>query len=166
MSGDLILRDPIPDDVPAITAIYRHYVENTVITFELEPPDEAEMAARIDAMRQKGHPYFVGERGGRIIGYAYASTYRPRPAYRFACEDSIYLDPDETGKGTGTAMLAELIERSRKAGFHQMIGIITEGTTASVRLHEKFGFETLGVFPELGFKFDRWLGIIHMQKSL
>jgi L-amino acid N-acyltransferase YncA len=101
-----------------------------------------------------------------VIGYAYASTYRPREAYRFTCEDSIYLAPDAVGKGLGGTLLSQLIEDSRKAGLKQMLAVITAERANSIRLHEKHGFRTIGRYEALGYKFDRWLDIVHMQRAL
>jgi L-amino acid N-acyltransferase YncA len=153
-------------DVPAITAIYRPYVTDTVITFELEPPSEATMAGRFGAMLELQHPLIIAERAGEVVGYAYASFYRPRPAYRFTCEDSIYLRQDVVGQGIGSALLTELMAQSKAAGFTQMIGVITAERANSVRLHEKAGFRYVGLYEAVGYKFDRWLDIVHMQKAL
>lgn len=153
-------------DVPAITAIYRHYVENSVATFDTEPPGESFMAEKFGHMVDARHPVVIAELGGRLAGYAYASTYRPRPAYRFTCEDSVYLAPDAVGHGLGTTLLSEVIAQSRAFGFRQMLGVISEEVAVSVRLHEKLGFELAGRFPGLGYKFDRWIGVVHMQLSL
>ena len=153
-------------DVPALTAIYRPYVTDTVITFELEPPDEAEMGERFGRMVELGQPVIVAERAGAAVGYAYASFYRPRAAYRFTCEDSIYLRHDMVGQGLGSRLLAELLEQSRAHGFRQMIAVITAERQNSVRLHEKAGFRHVGRYEAVGYKFDRWLDIVHMQKAL
>src|SRR3569833_4505692 len=114
--SDLVIRPYSPADIPAVTRIYGHYVRETVITFETAEPDEAEMASRFSTIVGKGHPLLIAEQDGQVIGYAYASTYRPREAYRFTCEDSIYLAPDAVGKGLGSRLLARLIEDSSKAG--------------------------------------------------
>jgi L-amino acid N-acyltransferase YncA len=153
-------------DAAAIAAIYAHYVRNSVVTFDLEPPSVEQIAARFATIADLGHPLFVAEAGGEVIGFAYASTYRTRPAYRFTCEDSLYLHPDHAGRGLGSAMLERLIVDARAFGFHQMIAIITAGTGPSIALHRKFGFDLLATFPELGRKFDRWLDVVHMQKAL
>jgi L-amino acid N-acyltransferase YncA len=153
-------------DVPAITAIYRHYVENSVATFDVEAPGEGFMAEKFGHMADLGHPVVIAEQAGRLLGYSYASTYRPRPAYRFTCEDTVYLAPEAVGKGLGTALLSEVIARSRAFGFKQMLGVISDEVGVSVRLHEKLGFEIAGRFPALGYKFDRWIGVIHMQLAL
>lgn len=153
-------------DIPAITAIYRHYVEETVITFETEPPSEATMAERFGKFLDLGHPVIIAEAEEQVIGYAYASFYRPRAAYRFTCEDSIYLDRNVIGQGIGSQLLAELITQSRAAGFKQMLAVITAERANSIRLHEKAGFRFIGHYEALGYKFDRWLDIVHMQKAL
>jgi phosphinothricin acetyltransferase len=117
-------------------------------------------------MLEAGHPIVIAECDGELVGYAYASTYRPRPAYRFTCEDSIYLRADTTGQGLGKLLLGELLIQSRAFGFKQMIAVITAESAASIALHEKFGFETVGRHANLGLKFDRWLDIVHMQLAL
>ena len=153
-------------DVPAITTIYRHYVDETVITFETEAPTEAVMAGRFGNMLDLGHPVLIAEDAGKVIGYAYASFYRPRAAYRFTCEDSIYLAPDAVGKGIGGTLLTALLDASRAAGFRQMLAVITAERANSIRLHEKHGFRMIGTYEATGYKFDRWLDIVHMQKAL
>jgi len=164
--SDLVMRPYRPEDIPAVTRIYGHYVRETVITFETAEPDEAEMASRFATVAAKGHPLLIGEIGGEIVGYAYASTYRPREAYRFTCEDSIYLAPDAVGRGFGTMMLGRLIEESSKAGLKQMLAVITAERENSIRLHARHGFRMIGRYEALGYKFDRWLDIVHMQRAL
>lgn len=164
--SDVSLRPFAWGDIPAITAIYRHYVEHSTATFDLEAPGPTYLAEKFGHMVEAGHPVIVAERAGELVGYAYASTYRPRPAYRFTCEDSIYLRHDATGLGLGRVLLAELIEQSRAFGFKQMIAVITAESAASIALHEKFGFDTVGRHAALGLKFDRWLDVIHMQLTL
>ncbi|WP_244606602.1 GNAT family N-acetyltransferase [Arsenicitalea aurantiaca] len=166
MSADPILRPFAWHDVPAISAIYAHHVVHGVATFDTEVPSEAMMAHKFGTMIDLGHPVIVAERDGVLVGYAYASTYRPRFAYRFTCEDSVYLAPDATRQGIGNLLLGKLIAESRAFGFNQMLAVITGGTAASIRLHEKHGFRTIGHYPELGFKFDRWHDIVHMQLGL
>jgi L-amino acid N-acyltransferase YncA len=163
---DLTIRPFAWNDVPAITAIYRHYVETSVVTFDTDAPAESAMAEKFGHLADLGHPLIVGEQGGKVVGYAYASLFRPRYAYRFTCEDSVYLHPDAVGKGHGSALLGDLLVRSKAFGFKQMIAVITAGTQSSIRLHEKHGFKLLGTYPELGYKFDRWLDIVHMQRAL
>jgi phosphinothricin acetyltransferase len=163
---DLTIRPFAWNDIPAITSIYRHYVETSVVTFDTEAPGESAIAEKFGHLVDLGHPLIVGEAAGKLVGYAYASMFRPRYAYRFTCEDSVYLHPDAVGKGHGSTLLGELLTRSKAFGFKQMIAVITAGTQASIRLHEKHGFKLLGTFPALGYKFDRWLDIVHMQRAL
>jgi len=163
---DLVIRPYTPADIAAVTRIYGHYVRETVITFETEEPSEAEMASRFSAIAEKGHPLLIGEMDGGVIGYAYASTYRPRAAYRFTCEDSIYLAPSAVGHGLGGQMLTRLIEDASKAGLKQMLAVITAERENSVRLHARQGFRLIGRYEALGYKFDRWLDVIHMQRAL
>jgi phosphinothricin acetyltransferase len=163
---DVTFRPFTWSDVPAVTAIYRPYVEKTVITFETEAPSESAMAERFGKLVELGHPLIIAEREGRAVGYAYASVYRPRAAYRFTCEDSIYLAEDAVGQGIGGRLLGELIAQSRAFGFRQMVAVITAERANSVRLHEKAGFRHVGRYEAVGFKFDRWLDIVHMQLGL
>jgi L-amino acid N-acyltransferase YncA len=163
---DLVIRPYRADDIAAVTRIYGHYVRDTVITFETEEPDEAEMANRFATIASKGHPLLIGEMDGSVIGYAYASTYRAREAYRFTCEDSIYLAPTAVGHGIGGRLLGRLIEDSSKAGLRQMLAVITAERENSIRLHAKHGFRMIGRYEALGYKFDRWLDVVHMQRAL
>jgi phosphinothricin acetyltransferase len=164
--SDFRLRPFEWSDVPAITRIYRHYVDNTAITFDTEAPDETAIAEKYAGLLRLGHPVIIAERAGQPVGYAYASFYRPRAAYRFTCEDSLYLDPAETGKGIGKAMLGELLAQSRAFGFKQMLAVITADTANSVGIHEKFGFRRVGYYEAVGLKFDRWHDIVHLQLAL
>jgi len=163
---EALLRPFAWSDVPAITAIYRHYVETSAITFDTDAPDEAGIAEKYAGLVRLGHPLIVAEQAGRVLGYAYASFYRPRPAYRFTAEDSIYLDPAATGHGLGTRLLIELLARSKTFGFRQMLAVITADTANSIRLHEKFGFARVGYYTGVGYKFDRWHDVVHLQKAL
>ncbi len=162
----MLIRPYSPADVPAITAIYAHYVRETVITFDTEVPSEAAMAEKFAHIVELGHPLLIAEEEAKVIGYAYASTYRPRAAYRFTAEDSIYLAPDAIGKGLGGTLLARLLEESKTFGFRQMLAVITAERANSIRLHEKHGFRMIGRYPELGYKFDRWIDIVHMQRAV
>ena len=153
-------------DVPAITAIYRHYVDQTAITFDTEAPGEPAMAEKFGHLLELGHPLIVAVVDDQVVGYAYASFYRPRAAYRFTCEDSIYLHPDAKGRGIGKALLTELLAQSRAFGFKQMIAVITAETANSVAIHEKFGFRHVGRYEAVGYKFDRWHDIVHLQLAL
>lgn len=163
---DFTLRPFRWSDVSAITEIYKHYVEETAITFDTEVPGEAAMAEKFAALVKLGHPLIVAEIEGNVVGYAYASFYRPRAAYRFTCEDSIYLRADMKGKGLGKAMLTELLAQSKAFGFKQMIAVITADTANSIAIHEKFGFRHVGRYDAVGYKFDRWHDIVHLQLAL
>ena len=164
--SDTILRPFAWSDIPAITTIYRHYVDHTAITFDTEAPGEEAIAEKYAGLKKLGHPVIIAERAGKVVGYAYASFYRPRAAYRFTCEDSIYLDPRETGRGLGKLMLTELLAQSKAFGFKQMLAVITADTANSIAIHEKFGFEHVGYYKAVGLKFDRWHDIVHLQKAL
>jgi len=164
--SDFLIRPFAWSDVPAITAIYRHYVEHSTATFDLEAPGETFFAEKFGHIADLGHPLIVAEQDGRLLGYAYASIYRPRPAYRFTCENSVYCAPDVQRRGIGTALTEQIIERSTAFGFRQMIAVITAEGTGSIRMHEKLGFRHIGRHEAIGFKFDRWLDIVHMQKTL
>lgn len=164
--SDATLRPFRWSDVPAITAIYKHYVEETAITFDTDVPGEAAMAEKFAALVKLGHPLIVAESDGEAVGYAYASFYRPRAAYRFTCEDSIYLRPDMKGKGLGRVILTQLLAQSRAFGFKQMIAVITADTANSIAIHEKFGFRHVGRYDAVGYKFDRWHDIVHLQLAL
>lgn len=164
--SDVLLRPFRWSDVSAITAIYKHYVEETAITFDTDVPGEAAMAEKFAGLVKLGHPLIVAEENGQVLGYAYASFYRPRAAYRFTCEDSIYLHPDARGKGLGRLMLTELLAQSKAFGFKQMIAVITADTANSIAIHEKFGFRHVGRYDAVGYKFDRWHDIVHLQLAL
>ena len=163
----LILRPSIPADLPAITAIYAEAVLHGTGTFELEPPDDTEMARRRDDVLCKGLPWLVAVRGDQVLGYAYANTFRPRKAYRFCLEDSIYLHPDARGQGLGRLLLTELIGRCEAAGARQMLAVIGDAAnTGSIGVHAALGFEHTGVLKASGWKFGRWLDVVLMQRAL
>ena len=155
------------DDLPAIAEIYRHYVETSVATFELDPPDGDEWARRFAAIADAGLPFLVTERDGHVAGYAYCAAWKTRPAYRSTVEDSIYLSPAATGKGIGRALMARMLDDAKAAGIKEVIAVIADrGADASIAMHEKFGFTKIGEMGKVGFKFGRWLGTVLMQKSL
>jgi phosphinothricin acetyltransferase len=168
MSGaDYTIRPSRDEDVPAITAIYRHHVLHGVASFEEVPPDAAEIARRRGEIVGRGLPYLVAERAGRVIGYCYAGLFRPRVAYRFTVEDSVYVEADEIGRGRGRALLEQVISRCGELGYRQMVAVIGgRETLGSIRLHERLGFAHIGVLPAVGFKFGRWIDIIMMQREL
>ena len=163
-----LLRDATAADVAAITAIYAIEVREHVNTYEYDVPDEAEMARRMDAIVGAGYPYIVAqEPDGTIAGYAYASSYRARLGYRMTVENSVYVAAGRQGQGIGTALLGRLIAMCEERGFRQMIAVIGEPTnTASIRLHEKFGFTLVGIFRGVAWKHDRWLDTVQMQRTL
>lgn len=154
-------------DLPAVTAIYAKYVLTSTSTFELEPPDVEEMGARWTAVKKAGLPFLVVEVEGVVAGYAYAMSYRARPAYRFTVEDTIYLDPDYCGQGLGTRLLEGVIAACREAGRRRMLAVIGGSeNVASIRLHEKCGFRKAGTLEGVGFKFGQWLDTVVMQREL
>ena len=163
----MLLRDSKGTDLPAITRIYGHYVENSSASFEMDLPDEAEMARRRQSVLDKELPYLIAEIDGEVAGYAYAAPYRPRRAYRFTLEHSIYLDPCFTGRGVGRALMVELIDQCTRKGYRQMLAVIGGSDNhASIGLHRSLGFEHVGTLPGVGYKFDRWTDSVFMQKSL
>jgi phosphinothricin acetyltransferase len=162
------LRAASPADIPAITEIYADAVRNGAASYELEPPSESEMTTRFEALRKGGFPYIVAQSGDEILGYAYAGPFRPRPAYRFIVEDSIYISPAARGRGLGAQLLARLIEEATALGFRQMIAVIGDGneSSASVKLHRKTGFVDGGRLTGSGYKHGRWLDTVFMQLSM
>jgi L-amino acid N-acyltransferase YncA len=163
----LTIRAAEAADIPAITRIYAHAVLHGTASFELEPPDEAEMTRRICALRDGGYPYLVAELDGAVAGYAYAGPYRTRPAYRFSVEDSVYVAPEAQRRGVGRALLIELIAEAERRGFRQMIAVIGDADQiASIELHRVLGFRMIGAIEAVGFKFDRWLATVLMQRPL
>ncbi|TXC65855.1 N-acetyltransferase [Piscinibacter aquaticus] len=166
-TAPLTIRPSTADDLPAITAIYAWNVDHGTGTFELEAPDLAEMTRRRDDVLGKGLPWLVAERGGQVLGYAYANHFRPRRAYRFCLEDSIYLAETARGQGIGRLLLAELVARCEAAGARQMLAVIGDSANAgSIGVHRALGFEHTGPLRSAGWKFGRWLDVVLMQKSL
>ena len=154
-------------DLPAITDIYEHAVLYGTATFELIPPDLAEMTRRFGVLMEGGFPYFVAALDGRVIGYAYAGAYRPRPAYRFTVENSVYLEPAIHRRGIGLQLLERLITECEARGYRQMIAVIGDSDNAgSISVHTKCGFQMIGTHPNVGFKFGRWLDTVMMQRAL
>lgn len=154
-------------DLPAITAIYAWNVDHGSGSFEIGAPDAAEMARRRDAVLGNGLPWLVVERAGSVAGFAYANWFRPRIAYRFCVEDSVYLAPDAQGHGLGRPLLAELIARCEARGARQMLAVIGDAANrASIGLHRALGFEPAGVLRASGWKFDRWLDVVILQRAL
>ncbi|TBW37581.1 N-acetyltransferase family protein [Siculibacillus lacustris] len=154
-------------DAPAIAAIYGRAVLTGCASFEIDPPDAAEMAARIAKIVDAGHPWLVAELDGAVVGYAYAGPYRPRPAYRHTVEDSIYVAEEAQGRGLGRWLLAALISAEEARGARQMIAVIGDSAnTGSIGLHAALGFRHAGVFTSVGYKHGRWLDSVLMQRAL
>jgi phosphinothricin acetyltransferase len=163
----LEIRPTAAADLPSITGIYEHAVRFGTATFEIDPPDLAEMTRRFDTLMDGGFPYVVAALEGRVVGYAYAGAYRPRPAYRFTVENSVYLQPTIQRRGIGLQLLQRLIGECEARGFRQMIAVIGDSANAaSVGVHLRCGFEMIGTHPNVGFKFGRWLDTVMMQRSL
>ncbi|MFT2817982.1 N-acetyltransferase family protein [Leifsonia sp. A12D58] len=162
------LRDATRADLPHIREIYNYYVANSTVTFDEDPMTLAEWRQKFDYLTKFGMPFIVAESpSGQILGYALVSPWKQKKAYRFTVENSIYLGAASTGKGLGRVLLAELLERSKQAGLKEVIAVIADqGADASIKLHSDFGFEEIGRMGKVGFKFERWLGIVMMQKSL
>ena len=161
------IRPATEADLPAITEIYEHAVRYGTATFELTPPDLAEMTRRFRALMDGGLPYLVAGMDGDVIGYAYAGPYRPRPAYRFTVENSIYLKPAIHRRGIGLLLMRHLLRECEARGYRQMIAVIGDSANAgSVRVHTKCGFQMIGTHPNVGLKFGRWLDTVMMQLSL
>lgn len=164
----LTIRDSRDDDVPAIAATYGHWVTHGLASFELEPPGTEEMRRRRDAILGAGYPYLVAEgEGGRVLGYAYASAWRSRPAYRFGCENSVYVAPDANRGGVGRALLAALIARCEAQGLRLMVAVIGDsGNAPSIGLHRSLGFEHAGLLKATGWKHGRWVDTVLMTRPL
>lgn len=155
------------DDLDGVAAIAAHYVLNSTATFAETPQTVAEWRERLDDLEGRGLPFLVAEVDGEVAGYAYAGPWRPKPAYRYTVEDTIYLDPRHLGKGLGTALLGELVERAAKAGMRQMIAVIADAAgDGSVALHRRFGFVEAGRLSDVGHKQGRWISTILMQRAL
>ena len=162
------LRRAEPQDLPQVLAIYNHYVANSTVTFDEHPLALSDLRSKFDQVRGLGFPFLVAESpGGQVLGYAYVFPWKLRAAYRFTVESSIYLGPAATGKGLGRVLMAELLDQCRQAGIREIVAVIADqGAEASVALHHGFGFTEIGRLGRVGYKFDRWLGTILMQKSL
>jgi L-amino acid N-acyltransferase YncA len=167
VKSQAILRPATAADIAAISSIYRVAVLQGTASFEIDPPDEAEMASRFRSITDAGYPYLVAELDGAVVGYAYASAYRARPGYRFTVEDSIYLAPEAQGKGIGTALLRELVEAATAGGYRLMVAVIGDSANfASIALHRRGGFRFCGTMHSIGYKFGRWLDSVIMELPL
>lgn len=162
------LRDADETDIPDVLALYRHYVRNSVVTFDEKPPTLSQFRSKFRHLRKLGYPFRVARSPqGTLLGYAYVFPFRDKSAFRKTVESSIYLGPAATGRGLGTVLLGDLIAECTRAGLKEMIAVIADqGAEASVALHHKFGFAETGRMGKVGYKFERWVGIILMQLSL
>jgi L-amino acid N-acyltransferase YncA len=166
-AGTVSIHPCIEDDIEAIQAIYAHYVATNLATFELEPPTARQMLERRAAILEGGYPYLVARLGGEVAGYAYASAWRSRPAYRHTVEDSIYVAPGMRQAGIGSALLRELIAQCEQRGFRQMVGVVgNSANTGSLRVHEALGFRQVGTLGCVGYKFGQWVDTVLMQRAL
>ena len=163
----VVVRPAAESDIAAIAGIYGHHVATGLASFELEPPSVEEMTRRYRELADRGFPYLAAERAGKLVGYAYAGAYRARPAYRFSVENSVYIDADARRGGAGRALLQALIAECERIGFRQMVAVIGDSdNAASIGLHAACGFTTVGTLPSIGYKFDRWVDSVFMQRVL
>lgn len=162
------VREALETDLPDVREIYNHYVANSTVTFDESPWSMRGLRTKYARIRELGYPFLVAvSPTGVVLGFAYVYPWKEKAAYRFTVENSIYLGPASTGKGLGTALLGEMLERARTAGVKEVIAVIADrGADGSIALHERFGFEKTGSMGRVGFKFGRWLGVVMMQKSL
>jgi len=162
-----LIRPSQIEDIPAIAAIYAHHVLHGTGTFEVDPPSPNDMAQRRADVLTKGLPYLVAAKGDQVLGFAYCNWFKPRPAYRFSAEDSIYLAEEVMGQGLGRALLAELMAQAEKAGVRKLIAVIGDSANhGSVGVHRSAGFSMVGVLKSCGWKFDQWLDVVMMDKAL
>ena len=163
----IVVRASHEKDLPEITKIYAHHVLHGTGTFETEPPSLHEMEQRRADVMGKGFPYLVAEEAGQVLGFAYCNWFKPRPAYRYSAEDSIYLAPQAHRRGIGRTLLSELAKQAEAAGVRKLIAVIGDSANAgSVGLHSAVGFTPVGVLKSCGWKFERWLDVVLMEKSL
>ena len=167
MTGEPTIRPATPADLPAIRTIYAHHVVHGLASFEEVPPDVDEMRGRFTTLTEAGYPYLVAEADGRVLGYSYCGPYRPRPAYRYSVENSVYLAPEAARRGIGRLLLAALIERATALGKRQMVAVIGDSANhASIGLHTALGFRMVGKIEGAGFKHGRWVDSVLMQRQL
>ncbi len=165
--GEAAVREAQEADLPSVEAIYAHHVRTGLASFEIEPPDLAEIRRRFRAIREGGLPYLVAELEGRIAGFAYAGPYRSRPAYRYTLEDSVYVAPEAQRRGVGSALLSGLIRSAEAMGYRRMIAVVGgSGHEASIAVHLKHGFSHAGTLRSVGFKFGRWVDTVLLERPL
>lgn len=162
------VREAQPSDIPAIQQIYAHHVLQGLGSFEEVAPDEAEMRHRMEGIKARGLPYLVAQdAAGRILGFAYAGPFRPRSAYRYLLEDSVYILPELTGRGIGRALLNEVINRCAALGYRKMVAVVGDSSNhASISMHQKCGFEIAGILKSAGFKLGRWVDSVLMHRFI
>ncbi len=161
------IRPASPNDIPAITSIYKHYVENTVATFELKAPSESNMLERFMQITAGEYPFLVASRAGEVLGYAYAAPFRTRPAFHLTVEDTVYVRPDSLRQGIGAQLLARVIEDCQQNDFQQLIATLSgDDTAASLALHKKLGFAQVGRLTNVGYKFGRYHDLVFLQRAL
>ena len=153
-------------DAPAIAAVYAHWVENSVVTFDVEAPSAADWRGRMRTAEEAGHPFLVGREDGRVVGYAAATAWKPKPAYRYTVENSVYLAPDALGGGRGRALLERLVVDCRDAGLHRIVALIADGSAASGTLHASLGFRPVGRMEQVGWKHGRWVDVDVLELAL
>lgn len=164
---DVVLRTATAHDASAVAAIYAHYVEHSVATFDIAPPPERAWAERIGTAASARLPFLIAECADEVHGFAYLSAFRPKPAYRHTLEDTVYLAPEHVGRGIGRLLLTELIAGATATGAHQLVAVISTGEGGpSARLHRALGFQTTGRLREVGHKFGRWIDIVMMQRAV
>lgn len=162
----VLIRDVTEADAEAVAALYAHHVLHGTASYEVEPPNEVETLAKIRRIAAADWPFLVAEMGGEVAGYAYVTQLRDRPAYRYTCENSIYVRHDCTGQWVGRALLEALLEASARFGFRQIVAVIGGAEPSSIALHSRCGFEEAGRLRQVGFKFGRWLDTVYMQRGL
>ena len=167
MKNEIYIRAAILADVPAIHEIYGYHVQHGLASWELTPPIQTEIQTRMSNLLEQKYPYFVAEIDSIVVGYTYASAYRPRLGYRYTVENSVYVHPNYQRRGLGRLLLNRLIEACEASGYRQMIAVIGDsGNTPSIRLHQELGFIHIGTLPSIGFKHGRWVDCVLMQRSL
>ena len=163
----MIISPTQKSDIAGLTEIYRHHVLHGSGSFEIDPPDEAEMTRRWQSVTAQGMPHLVLRQGDQVMGYAYCQPFRPRQAYQYTLEDSIYLHPHAMGQGWGRSLLAELMAQAQRVGARQMVAVIGDSANqGSIRLHSALGFEPVGMLRSSGWKHGRWLDTVLMQRPL
>jgi phosphinothricin acetyltransferase len=166
LARNVTTRPVVPRDLVAVADIYARYVQTSTATFELEPPAIAEWNARLETISARGLPFLVAEAAGSVVGYAYCSPWRSRPAYRFTVEDSVYVDADATGRGIGRVLLGELLTACAHTGVREVIAVVTAGHAGSLALHQRHGFVIAGRLTRVGHKHGQWLDTLLLQRSL